>query len=217
MQSELEKMYSNVSYSQEGEDLILARIFERKQVGFYIDIGAYHPIRFSNSHLFYTKGWSGINIDAMPGSMKIFNELRPRDINIEAAISNKIEELEYFSFNEGALNTFSRELAISRATIENYFILSELKIQTQRLSDILDEHLPVNQPIDFLSVDTEGFDLNILKSNNWEKYSPQIVIAEDLQKEQNQFMSSELFLYMQSLNYTFFAKTFNSFFFKRNN
>ena len=58
------------SFSQEGEDLVLARIFEGKKNGFYVDIGAHHPTRFSNTHYFYRRGWSGINIDAMPGSMK---------------------------------------------------------------------------------------------------------------------------------------------------
>ena len=76
------------SYSQEGEDIILARIFGKQQNGFYVDVGAHHPYRFSNTYFFYKRGWKGINIDAMPGSMKIFNKYRPRDKNIEAGISD---------------------------------------------------------------------------------------------------------------------------------
>jgi hypothetical protein len=71
------------SWSQEGEDLILARIFGDKPDGFYVDVGAHHPKRFSNTYYFYRRGWRGINIDAMPGSMLAFNRLRPSDINIE--------------------------------------------------------------------------------------------------------------------------------------
>lgn len=78
------------SYSQEGEDMILHRIFERQCKGFYVDIGAHHPFRFSNTYLFYKRGWSGINIDAMPGSMNIFNKFRNRDINLEYGIGNVI-------------------------------------------------------------------------------------------------------------------------------
>ena len=76
-------MLPNICYSQNGEDLILNRFLENKKNGFYIDIGAHHPIRFSNTYLFYKKGWRGINIDAMPGSMDLFNKIRSRDINIE--------------------------------------------------------------------------------------------------------------------------------------
>jgi len=73
--------YSIKIYSQDGEDIILKEFFSGKEKGFYVDIGAHHPLRLSNTYLFYKKGWSGINIDAMPGSMKIFNKKRRRDIN----------------------------------------------------------------------------------------------------------------------------------------
>src|SRR6186713_1276577 len=74
--------YYSISYSQEGEDLILKRFFSEKSGGFYVDVGAHHPKRFSNTYMFYKEGWSGINIDAMPGSMKLFNKVRSKDINL---------------------------------------------------------------------------------------------------------------------------------------
>ena len=64
------------SYSQEGEDLVLRKIFKKQDKGFYVDVGAHHPKRFSNTFLLYKKGWNGINIDATPGSMKLFNKFR---------------------------------------------------------------------------------------------------------------------------------------------
>jgi FkbM family methyltransferase len=216
MESELEKQFGITSYSQEGEDLILARIFERKGNGFYIDVGAYHPFRFSNTYLLYKKGWRGINIDPMPGCMQLFDETRPRDINIEAAVSDIIDELEYFSFNEGALNTFSSELAKARSALDGYFIQFRKRIKTQKLSEILDRHLPKHQVIDFFSIDTEGLDLNVLKSNNWQKYSPEIVLTEMLDFNFEQFQNSELYSFMKSNNYVLFAKTFNSLFFRKN-
>ena len=103
--------YINESYSQEGEDMILSRYFDGQLKGFYIDIGAHHPKRFSNTYIFYKRGWSGINIDAMPGSMYEFNKYRSRDINIESAISLEPSELTFNIFKEPALNTFSNELA----------------------------------------------------------------------------------------------------------
>src|SRR4030042_4646353 len=65
-------------YSQDGEDIVLASFYEEKPgyKGFYVDVGALNPLRFSNTQYFYEKGWRGINIDATPGSMKEFNEIR---------------------------------------------------------------------------------------------------------------------------------------------
>jgi len=72
-----------VSFAQEGEDRVLYRMFQGRfgRPGFYVDVGAHHPTRFSNTYLFYRMGWRGINLDAMPGSMAAFARARPRDIN----------------------------------------------------------------------------------------------------------------------------------------
>lgn len=79
-------VYRNTSYSQNGEDRVLWRYFERQRNGFYVDIGAHHPFRFSNTALFYEANWRGINVDAMPNSMKAFNKYRKRDVNLESAV-----------------------------------------------------------------------------------------------------------------------------------
>lgn len=60
------------AYSQEGEDLVLNRIFGEQATGYYVDVGAHHPFRFSNTAIFYKKGWCGINIDPLPGSKFCF-------------------------------------------------------------------------------------------------------------------------------------------------
>src|SRR5690349_18351333 len=75
------------SYSQEGEDMVLRRVFEHKAHGFYVDVGAHHPMRFSNTYFFYRRGWRGINIDARPGSKREFDRARPRDINVECGVA----------------------------------------------------------------------------------------------------------------------------------
>ena len=77
-------------FSQNGEDLILNRLLENKSNGFFVDVGAHHPVRFSNTYLSYLNGWNGINIDAMPNSMMIFDKIRPRDINIEVGLKTVI-------------------------------------------------------------------------------------------------------------------------------
>lgn len=91
--------YKKWHYSQEGEDVILARMFEHQSSGFYVDIGAHHPRRFSNTRLLAEKGWRGINVDPLPGVMKLFRKDRPADINLEIAISQARGFSPYFMFN----------------------------------------------------------------------------------------------------------------------
>src|SRR3954447_19241521 len=83
--------YARMAFSQEGEDLLLARMFEHQRRGLYVDVGAHHPRRFSNTHLLPARAWRGINIDATPGSIVAFRRERPRDINLEVAITSAQE------------------------------------------------------------------------------------------------------------------------------
>jgi FkbM family methyltransferase len=172
--------FADYSFSQEGEDMLLRGIFTNKSTGFYVDVGAYHPQRFSNTNHFYLAGWRGINIDAMPGSMEPFRQLRPRDINLEIGVSESAETFTYYAFNEPALNGFSKEVADRVTEKEQYKLLFTKPIPTHPLADILDEHLPVNQTIDFLTIDVEGLDQAVLRSNNWEKYRPVVILTETI-------------------------------------
>lgn len=131
--------WSSRSWSQEGEDLVLRRIFCEKSNGFYVDVGAHHPKRFSNTYHFYQLGWSGINIDAMPGSMNLFKKWRPRDINIEVGISKQKGVLDYYVFNEPALNGFSTYLSEQRNSRSNNCIIKEvIMVEVKPLYEILD-------------------------------------------------------------------------------
>jgi hypothetical protein len=79
---------------------------KKKTKGFYIDVGAHHPFRFSNTALFYKKGWQGINIEPDPSLIKNFNKYRTRDINLNFGVANEEKDLNFFIFNEPAFNTF---------------------------------------------------------------------------------------------------------------
>ncbi len=135
------------SYSQEGEDLILNRILSEKKGRFYIDVGAHHPMRFSNTFFFYKRGWRGINIEARPGSKKLFDKVRPRDINVEVPISSEDKILKYYMFNEPALNGFSEEIAKSRNALKDYRIIKEIDLHTKTLKEVLDSNMMENQHI----------------------------------------------------------------------
>lgn len=200
------------SYAQEGEDMILRRIFGDQNTGFYVDVGAHHPKRFSNTYLFYERGWSGLNIDALPGSMERFKRERPRDINLEVAIGQNGERT-FFVFNEPALNSFDKELSYSRVN-DLVHIVKEETIKTKTLEAVLAEHLPVNQKIDFLSVDVEGLDLEVLQSNNWDLFRPNYVLVECFDMSMKEIKDSQLYQLICGYQYEFFAKTVNSVIFK---
>jgi hypothetical protein len=199
--------HHNLSFSQEGEDCILQRIFERNSTGFYVDVGSHHPQRFSNTYRFYLRGWRGINIDPIPGGMAYFDKVRPRDINLEMGISNSPGKLLYYAFEEAALNTFDPEVA---KKVEST-LMSKNLIQVLPLADVLDLYLDVGQHIDFLSVDAEGFDLTILQSNDWSRYRPSYVLAEALEMQGvSHVLNSKIHEYMCTVGYELFAKSINT-------
>lgn len=206
--------YKNISFSQEGEDLILQRIFEMKERGFYIDVGAHHPKRFSNTYLFYKKGWRGINIEPRPESKKLFNKVRKNDINIEAAIADVPGILTYFIFDDSALNSFDKELSMKRANEKKYKIIKEITLNTVRLSEILNKYIDANQEIDFLSVDTEGYDLPVLRSNDWEKFKPSVILCEDAEFDFDNPGRSQIYNFLVEKNYQLMAKTLSTLIFK---
>lgn len=205
----------NYSWSQEGEDQILCRMFENQTFGFYVDVGAHHPKRFSNTYLFYKRGWRGINIDALPGSMRSFSNIRKRDINLELGVGSSEGWLDYYSFDEPALNTFSRQLALTRKNDGKSGNLKEIiKVKVLPLSSVLDQYLPKDQTIDFMSIDVEGLDYEVLRSNDWVKYRPKVVLVEVLGSDILEVDRNEISTLMRSHGYAFFAKSLNTVFFK---
>ena len=190
-----EYSYHNLSFFQEGEDIILRRLFEEK-TGFYVDIGTHHPQRFSNTYLFCLKGWNGINIDPIPGKMELFNQLRSRDINLEFGISQFGNSLTYYIFNEQALNTFSKEIADQRKA--PYKVIQEKQVETYTLADV------------------EGLDEEVVKSNDWKKYRPHIILAEALKTTSlEEAINSPVALLLQQEGYGLIAKAKNTLFFQR--
>lgn len=208
--------YARKSYSQEGEDMILQRIFPQKTTGFYTDVGAHHPQRFSNTYIFYARGWRGINIDAMPGSMRLFEKIRPRDINIECGVGEVETCLQYYMFNEPALNGFSKSLSEQRHTSSpGYQIIKTVPVQVKRLESIFEQQLPPNQEIDFLTVDVEGLDLEVLRSNNWERYRPGYVLVEVLGSTLSKVEQHPISQFLAEQGYEIYAKCAQTVFFRR--
>jgi len=109
--------------------------------------------------------------------MRLFQRVRPKDINVEAGVSSNRQLLTYYAFNEPALNTFDKDLALKRVG-GIYSIVKEVKIMCAPLRELLDEHLPANTRIDLLTVDVEGLDYDVLRSNDWSRYSPEFILVE---------------------------------------
>jgi FkbM family methyltransferase len=190
--------------------MILNRIFEGKTNGFYVDIGAHHPRRFSNTHLFYKRGWSGINIEPNPDVINIFNVERSRDINLQCGVSSAEGILQYHYFDEPALNTFDESVVQSRLEGTHYKLIKIESIPVYRLEKLLSENIPREKKIDFLSVDVEGHDLIVLNSNDWNLFRPSYVLAEVLNTTLEQAINGEIAAYMREQGYTVFSRTVNT-------
>lgn len=198
------------SYSQEGEDMVLRRIFENQTVGFYVDVGAHHPYRFSNTYFFYRLGWRGINIEPNPEAISAFRSARPRDINLELGVSDCPGQLTYYQFDEPALNTFDYGVVKAKLAKTSYKLKTASEVSVERLDAILAKQLPENTKIDFLSIDVEGLDYMVLKSNDWDTYRPKCVLAELVNATIEDVMKSEIYQFMENQNYKLFAKTHNT-------
>jgi FkbM family methyltransferase len=169
------------TFSQEGEDIVLLELLGERSgsPGFYVDIGAHHPRRFSNTYIFYLQNWSGINVDPTPGSMAAFRQERGRDINLEIGVDETEGSRRLYLFNDPALNTFDPERARFLETTTPYRVVGQHELPVRRLTSILDEHVPAGQALDFLNVDVEGLDLAVIRSSDWARYRPRVVVLED--------------------------------------
>ncbi len=205
--------YGTLSFSQFGEDMILRSFFLGRSSGFYIDIGAHHPIRYSNTWYFYKEGWSGINIDPLPGIKDQFEKLRSRDLFLATGLSDDPVEIQYYRFRNPLQNTFSSSVA-ARVNQQANPLEEVCLIKMSRLDTTLDQHLPSGTTIDFMSVDAEGYDLKVLLSNNWNKYRPVRLLVEDFDFEFTGTQASPIVQFLERLDYEIEAFVNKSIFFK---
>jgi FkbM family methyltransferase len=197
------------NFSQGNEEKILNDIFSNKKKGFYVDVGCYHPKRFSNTAFLYGKGWNGINIDANIKNLKLFNIFRKRDKNINALISEKSENLKYYYFNESALNGVLNESRVNTLTDLGYRVIKKENLVAKRLDDLLTFCEVPNNKIDFLDIDVEGLDLQVLKSIDLNTYNVELILIEVGDNE------NEIVEYLSNFNYFLYAREDRNIFFKK--
>jgi FkbM family methyltransferase len=166
-----------ISYAQNREDIILDFLLNSAKNGFYVDIGANHPLEDSVTQYFYMRGWHGINIEP---NLRLFNELkklRPRDINLNVAIGDRSGHLGFRQYSAGAhgLSTLSPQL--KKENSQRQFSYKDYEVEVRTLREVLEEHAK-NNTINFLKIDIEGFEYQAILGNNWQKYRPQIIVVE---------------------------------------
>ena len=167
--------FSKKNYSIFGEDKFIERYFGNKPKGFYIDVGCYHPLDGNNTQLLYKKGWNGIKLDINYHSIELFNFLRKGDINIHSGISNKKNRLTMHYRKEiNMLNTLDEKIA--KMNFRNGY--KKKNIQVNTLNYFISKYFKKLDMIDFMNIDVEGVELNVLKSLNFKIYKPKLICVE---------------------------------------
>lgn len=195
------------SYAQSGEDIVADVLLEKKRKGVYVEVGAFHPKLFSNTYLFYKRGWSGVCIEPRPEVKEMFEKVRSRDKFVSLGVGTKKDVLEYFEFDDAAANTFLAEQAEKNVQEAGRKLLRKINVAVMPLRDILSGCELERKTIDLLSVDVEGMDAEVLRSNDWEKYRPKVVICEDLEFDFLEPKKSAVVKYLLDLGYELVGKT----------
>jgi FkbM family methyltransferase len=169
-----------IIHSQLGEDLILSVLLEGKKNGYYVDIGANNPKKFNNTYLLYKSGWHGINIEPNPTKIAAFKRRRSRDINLAIGVGSKESTMKYHRFDEDTLNTFDPSAAEKNKNM-GHILENIINVPVKPLSTVFKENGVGGAIIDVMSLDTEGYDMEVLKSNDWKTYRPRFIIIETLE------------------------------------
>jgi FkbM family methyltransferase len=168
-------MDQRVSFAQMAEDIVLLRALGHRPPGFYVDVGAHHPVGSSVTKMFYNVGWRGINIEPISALLKLFDADRPRDINLAVGVSDVAGELSFYDVVEDQQrSTFDGDLAAIYRQEGRVVVESEIPVVT--LSAIFEEHVDVD--VDFLKIDAEGHEESVIRSLDWARWRPHIVLAE---------------------------------------
>jgi FkbM family methyltransferase len=200
--------WKNEFYSQFGEDAVLFGYFRSRAYGatgqlddigegFFVDIGAHHPYMISNTWFFYQRGWRGINVDPTPGVLADFTAHRPGDITLEVAIAAEDGEADLTFYGRSVKNTLAAAPAGADATT--------IRVPTLTLATLLDRHLPPGRHIDLMNIDAEGLDLVILRSNDWTRYRPEVLVVEDHSRTIDQVLAGEIHGFLAATGYRLHA------------
>ena len=167
----------SISFSYSGEDKLIS-LLRPCPTGFYVDVGAFHPIVGSNTYKLYLRGWHGLTIEPCHNNAQLFEQVRPWDRHLTIGIAAESGTLTYHRFPYAELNTFDPNTAEAVARTEGVTAVATEKIICRPLSEVLDQYAP-RQHVDLLSIDAEGLDLMVLQSLDWQRQRPTAICVED--------------------------------------
>lgn len=206
------RKYSEIAYSQCGEDLIVSWIINNLGITdiTYLDIGANHPIRLNNTYYFYKKGYSGVLVEPEPSMYSKLKQFRPRDISLNVGVAfDKQKEASLFVNKFNVFSSFSEDFVkdFKKDTTED-LIEKVIRVQLININDIFFKYF-VKAPT-FVSIDVEGVDLDVLKTINFDKYRPTVFCIETITQgpRSKQKKIKSIFSFMKSKGYIVLADTF---------
>lgn len=164
-----------ISYAQNGEDVVLARLFDAVPNGRYVDVGASDPVDSSVTKHFYDLGWRGINIEPVPSVARSLGDARPEDVTLAVAVGAKPGKVVlHVVEKESGWSTLDDNLA--RGYRENqHWDVRDIDVEMVTLAQILDEH---PGPIDFLKIDVEGAEREVIEGADWTRHRPRVIVIE---------------------------------------
>jgi FkbM family methyltransferase len=214
-----EKRFGKISYSQCGEDCIIEHMFGLRKMAkpSYIDIGAFHPYALSNTAKFHASGSKGINIEPNPDQFRHFVIHRKGDVNLNMGVGIENGTLSYYKMNNPTMNTFDRDSAAELVEKHGFTIIEEIKMPVKNIRDIIKDYAG-NQFPDFLSLDVEGLDEQILSQIDYVNNYPKIICVETIEYTHDGTgrKNQRLIDFLLSKNYMIYADTYiNSIFVNR--
>lgn len=199
------------SFSQCGEDLIVQFLFDTLlgvSAPTYLDIGAHHPTYLSNTYLFYRRGCRGVLVEPDPALFRVIAAKRKRDVCLNAGIGvGAAREADFFVMSATTLNTFVREEAERIAAAGRHRIEKVMRIPLRPVNELMAEHF--RGAPDFVSLDVEGLDLEILSSMDFERFRPRVFCVETLTytDDKTERKLTEIIELMRSRRYRVYADT----------
>lgn len=196
----------NISFSKAGDDIQLHKLIKAQTPGVYVDIGCWHPIKASNTYYFYLRGWKGLCIDPNPELNEVYKTLRPNDNFLNFGIGSYSEKLKYYMLEDqhSSMNTFDLDFIKAHNFQEK--IKKTVDVSIYPLKEVLDKNLVDGDRLDFFDVDVEGLDLEVLKTNDWDKYRPKVILVEtNLSIIED--VVSEIVQYLESKKYKLIGKS----------
>src|SRR5260221_8127561 len=164
-----------LSYSQNLEDYHLSLAFAGQTTGTYIDIGAGHPVADNVSFWFYERGWRGIVVEPQAELAALYARLRPRDVALRALIGRQSGETDFYQVDRlhGFSTTVQSHAQKAQAFGAGY---RTLRLPMITLAELCETHQFA--AIDFLKIDVEGGEADVLAGNDWQRFRPKVIVAE---------------------------------------